>query len=209
MPSDCGWYKTIAGNADLEQGDLLRKCPVIVPLDTIKQPQEATNYPKSKSEKSKAPRKAVQEVDAKVIEYNVIILTQSCDILKSSTKHLLVCKYRNLGEMQADSEYFRKNERLEDIRRGYNHKYHFLNKCMQSGVKDKFKTTDYLVLNFSQVFSIPKEYAIQHAENCGERLRLISPYKERMSQAFAKYYMRVALDNDEDISAFTEREEDD
>ncbi len=36
----------------------------------------------------------------------------------------------------------------------------------------------------------------QIAKQRGKRLRLLSPYKEKLAQSFAYYYMRVALPND-------------
>lgn len=39
----------------------------------------------------------------------------------------------------------------------------------------------------------PHEIIKQLAKSKGKRLRLLSPYKEKLAQAFAYYYMRVAL----------------
>jgi len=183
----------------LAQGDFLCACPVIVPLDTLRKPEKSKH----------GPPKAVQEIDASVREFNVVILTQDCDIPKPSTRHILVCEYKRLADVQKDSAFFRDNDNLENVRRGYIHRQHLLNKCLRDGLKEKYKTDDLLVLNFNKIYSVPKELAIRHAAYCGDRPRLKSPYKERMSQAFAKYFMRIAVDDGKDIPAFVERDEED
>jgi hypothetical protein len=50
-----------------------------------------------------------------------------------------------------------------------------------------------LVVDFRQIVSLPVEYVRSFVQNCGERWRLGSPYLENMSQAFGRYFMRVAL----------------
>jgi hypothetical protein len=201
MPSECAWYKTVLEDDDLEQGDFLCKCPVLVPLNTLRAPPEKSG---------RSPPKAIPEIDSSVRVYNVVVLTQSCDIPKTSTKYILVCPYKRLAVLQKDGDYFRDNDNLENLRRGYIRRLHLLNKCLLSNVNiEDHKTDDYIVLNFSQVFSIPKGYALNHARACGDRLRLKSPYKERMSQAFAKYFMRIDIEDGEEITPFIVRIEDD
>jgi hypothetical protein len=51
------------------------------------------------------------------------------------------------------------------------------------------------VILFNQTFSLPIEYIREFAENSGKRLRLLSPYKELLSQRFANSFSRVAIDN--------------
>ena len=51
------------------------------------------------------------------------------------------------------------------------------------------------IVDFNKVFSIPCDIMKQIALSNGKRLRLRSPYKERMAQAFAYFHMRVALPN--------------
>ncbi len=42
--------------------------------------------------------------------------------------------------------------------------------------------------------SSPETYALSvHSGLVGARVRLLSPYKEHLSQAFARYFMRVGL----------------
>ncbi len=57
-------------------------------------------------------------------------------------------------------------------------------------------------MDFNTVFSIPHGIMKQIALSKGKRLRLRSPYKEKLAQAFAYFHMRVALPID--IPSFEE-----
>ncbi len=63
-----------------------------------------------------------------------------------------------------------------------------LNKCETEGFE-----TDYLVVDFRSVYSVPFDFLVGLAERRGERLRLLPPYREHLSQAFARFFMRVGL----------------
>jgi hypothetical protein len=47
--------------------------------------------------------------------------------------------------------------------------------------------------DFHNLFTLPKSYLLDYAERVGDRLRLRSPYREHLAQAFARYVMRVGL----------------
>ena len=50
--------------------------------------------------------------------------------------------------------------------------------------------------NFQQVYSLPKEYIFGFVQSKSLRLRLLPPYREYLSQAFARFFMRVGLPMD-------------
>ncbi len=52
---------------------------------------------------------------------------------------------------------------------------------------------DWLIVDFHHLFSLPKPYLEDVAEQQGERLRLVAPYREHVAQSFARYMMRVGL----------------
>jgi hypothetical protein len=74
------------------------------------------------------------------------------------------------------------------LRRGNVPGYHLLNKCEIDGFK-----TDYLVVDFRTVYSVPFDFILNLAMKRGRRLRLLPPYREHLSQAFARFFMRVGL----------------
>jgi hypothetical protein len=48
------------------------------------------------------------------------------------------------------------------------------------------------VVDFRNVFSLPFDFLKSYCAE-GERLRLLPPYREHLSQAFARFFMRVGL----------------
>jgi len=62
---------------------------------------------------------------------------------------------------------------------------------------------DALVVNFREIVSLPVGYLRAHAAVLGDRWRLLPPYLEHFSQAFARFFMRVGLPSA--IPPFTDR----
>jgi NADPH:quinone reductase-like Zn-dependent oxidoreductase len=53
------------------------------------------------------------------------------------------------------------------------------------------------VVDFHEVFSLPLDFLTAWVQAKGEpRLRLRPPYREHLSQAFARFFMRVGLPDD-------------
>ena len=69
---------------------------------------------------------------------------------------------------------------------------------------DGFRNDDYLVVDFRSVFSVPINYLSAKAKSQEKRLRLKPPFREHLSQAFARFFMRVGLPAD--IPKFIENE---
>ncbi len=90
---------------------------------------------------------------------------------------------------------FRTQGGKESLRQGRIVGYHLLNKCEISGFE-----RDYQVVDFRSVYSVPFDFILELARMRGERLRLLPPYREHLSQAFARFFMRVGLPVD--IPAF-------
>lgn len=159
------WYE-IASGEEVWQGDIIDLCPIVVPSRTIE----------------------LGIVSAEVIEYDVVVMSQTCDLMQRKLDLVLVCPIWHLSEFENRSDFFKSKKGKEALRRGNTTGYHLLNKCEIGGFE-----TDYLVVDFRSVYSVPFDFLIDLAERRGERLRLLPPYREHLSQAFARFFMRVGL----------------
>lgn len=159
------WYQIVNGE-ELLQGDFISSCPVVVPSATIES----------------------EKVSADVIEYDVVIMSQSCDLAHRKLDLVLVCPVWSLSEFEERSEFFKGKEGKEALRQGNVPGYHLLNKCEIKGFE-----TDYLVVDFRAVYSVPFDFILDMAKKRDKRLRLLPPYREHLSQAFARFFMRVGL----------------
>jgi hypothetical protein len=171
------WYDVINSNENLMQGDLISDCPIIVPPSSIE----------------------LDEMDVDIELYNVIIISQSCDLENKKIDLVLVCPFIPLDEFGTKGEkynFYRSLKGKEALRRGDSPGYHLLNKCNIKGLY-----TDYLVVDFHNVYGVHFDLLMDIARKQEKRIRLLSPYREHLSQAFARFFMRVGLPAD--IPSFT------
>ncbi len=171
---DYPWYQTLKHNNDLQQGDFIDNCPVIIPPATLEEG-------------------ILTDVDVKTM--NTLILTQSCDLVNKNIDTILVCRFFTLknflnvlpGEQTSTPKACKKI--IDNLRKGYFPAYHLLNK--QEGIFN-----DYLVVDFKNVYGIHRSTLTELANQLETRIRLLPPYREHLSQAFARYFMRVGLPQD-------------
>ena len=131
-----------------------------------------------------------------VIEIDALIATQSCDLANSKTPSGILVRAMRLPEFEATNKHYSSNRRNWNlVLRGGVHALYLL--PAEDGSDNK---NQMLVLDFREVYSLPVSYLRRHATDLGCRWRLCSPYVEHFSQAFARFFMRVALPTE--ISAF-------
>ena len=167
------WYEIVDVTTGLEQGDFIRSWPVIIPEEMI----EGTGV-----------------IDTSAEERDMIIMSQSCDIQNCKIDNILVCPVMLLDEM---TKYSSANDRNK-IRKGEIIGYHLLNKCELPEISDGCNLPQfvdkYLIVDFRNAYSILLTFLLKGIETRREkRLRLLPPYREHLSQSFARFIMRVGL----------------
>ena len=76
-----------------------------------------------------------------------------------------------------------------DIKDGYAWNLSILNRSSVAGLEFEHRIVD-----FHEVFTIPPDFPESLLAARGpDRPRMLSPYREHLSQAFARYFMRVGL----------------
>jgi hypothetical protein len=158
------WY-CIVENATLEQGDFFFSCPVTVPVST----------PKGNT------------IDVEVLEYDIVVMSQSCDLENGKIDLVLVCPFFPLSDIRKEG-YYATKEGYKSLLNGTSVGYHLLNRVdLEDFVLDP------VVIDFRNVYSVPYMFLIRHANETPKRVRLLPPYREHLSQAFARFFMRVGL----------------
>lgn len=167
------WYEQIlASDQAILQGDLVSKCPIVIPPPAIIPGKMAPVY---------------------VERFNVVILTQSCDLENSKAEIVLVCPVYSFqefcGQLPTQEQRSQKaiSSRFKRLKDGYEPPHHLLNKTKFAG-KEDFWITD-----FRSVYGIHIESLKSHIHSDAQRIRLLSPYREHLAQAFARFMMRVGL----------------
>ena len=127
--------------------------------------------------------------------FNVVVMSHSCDLAHDKLEMIQVCPFWDLESLAKDVEFFRGKRGREELRRGGLPGYHLLNRCMLPELP-----TDFLVIDFRMQFAVAFGQLKPLASSQRPRLRLLSPYREHLAQALARFYMRVGLPVD--IPAF-------
>ena len=160
------WYQ-IGKMSNLEQGDLLPRCPVILPL----------NHKEILTSLSQNT-----QVDAQMTGnfVDLVIMSQSCDLENNKITQVLLCGHYSASKLS-------KNE-YEEIRKERRPSLHIIEKC-----NSDLLSFEKQVVDFRTIYTLPKDFVQIFTESLEIRARLLSPYKEHLSQAFARYFMRVGL----------------
>jgi hypothetical protein len=96
MAKDYPWYEIVEGDEPLLQGDFISECPIIVP------PSELIT--------------GAREVNTRVVAYNVVVMSQSCDLVQGKLDLVLVCPIWPLSEFEKTSEYYKSKIKKEKRR---------------------------------------------------------------------------------------------
>jgi len=160
------WYDVVDGD-DLAQGDFIDSCPIIIPPPSMNEDDT---------------------INANVCEYDVVIMSQSCDLENRKIDLVLLCPVWPLSKFEERSSFFKSKKGKEELRRGNTTGYHLLNECNIENFKREFSVVD-----FRNAYSVSINFLIDLVQERGERLRLLPPYREHLSQNFARFFMRVGL----------------
>lgn len=166
------WYEVVEGGA-LEQGDILFRCPVFVPvLPTFPLPE------------GEGPLIDIQYFD-------VLVMTQSCDLANGKIPDVILCAHWDVEGGKKHDTSLSKGNALAEIKGGRRPRYTLLNR---SDLLDP--PLGLRIVDCGKVFCLPLDFVQALAVHQGPRLRLRSPYREHLSQAFARFFMRVGLPQD-------------
>jgi hypothetical protein len=167
-PYDYPWYTVVEGD-ELQQGDILEQCPIFI-LRT--------------AEFDGSSGRAHFDCEQRP----VILLSQSCDLVKGREKveEVLLCALWHRSEFTA-GQHIATSKGLEEARRGNLPAFHLLAPSTVPGFERELRIVD-----FRRVFTLPLDFFRQQLAQVPHQ-RLLPPYREHLSQAFARYFMRVGL----------------
>ena len=164
------WYGISGGNAEVEQGDIIRACPLFFPRTSYLDDLESR-----------------KEFDWE--KRDVIVMTQSCDLVAGrgddEEKEVLVCVLLRSSEFPAGP--LNSKDGLNKIRMGHRPAFHLLAPIEVPGFESEVS-----IVSFQHIRCLPLLFIRQRARH-NLHPRLLPPYREHLSQAFARYFMRVGL----------------
>ena len=182
------WYEVVEAGKKVTQGDLVFDCPLLT-WDSTKLP-ELTG-----SQDAEVLKHA-----SKGFKADVVVMTQACDLEHGKVKTVVLCPHISLSSFRAawaktmtdqsqnpSDKAFKRA--CEDIADGYVWNQAFLNSSDLGPLKVELRLVD-----FHDIFTVPLPFLQSLLEQRNTpRLRLRPPYREHLSQAFARFFMRVGL----------------
>jgi len=167
------WFDEVGDDAGIEQGDIIVDCNAILAYEE--------HYDNIMND-------IENDLPLDIITFNGIVLSQSCDIINDKITNVIVCPVITLKELCENDDYYKASAARESLRQGKEPAHHLLHRV--SLCQDK--SSEFYVVSFRHVYSIPKRYVKALIKN-KVRKRLLPPYREHLSQSFARYFMRVGL----------------
>lgn len=172
------WYELVSGDG-LAQGDIFENCPVFRPPASLELPSDEGATP---------------EVEFEVEHQDLVLMTQTCDLVpgqKSDMKFAVMCPLWPLSEIEKVNQTLRASVMKEECRRGHMPGLHMLAGCDHVSWRREVS-----VVTFREILSLPISLVRSVAGKSRTRVRLRSPYREHLAQAFARFFMRVGLPSD-------------
>jgi hypothetical protein len=182
------WYEVVGPEARLTQGDLILECPLL----TWQLDDAAPGEPKASGERLFRA--------AKGIKADVVVMTQACDLEQGKVSDVVLCPCLPLSRYKPaweEAERARKQNPTskawsafcEDVKNGY-----VWNLFMMDSWPEGEITTEHRIADFHSIYTVPRAFLdALIAERGAKRLRLQPPYREHLSQSFARFFMRVGL----------------
>ncbi len=161
------WYQ-VGSWTTLEQGDLLLDCPALIPSADLS------------ALLSGIAEGGAIEAGTEIQFADQIILSQSCDLANDVIGQVLLCAYHPASSYSKDNR--------TRIRKEQRPALHMIEASELPG--HEFSQQ---VIDFRTIYTLPKEFVVAFARAKGSRVRLLPPYREHLSQALARYFMRVGL----------------
>lgn len=183
-----GWYEVVEFNARLTQGDLIFDCPIM----TWKSDPEQIIIKKPRSETLKSA--------GNIVSIDAIVMTQACDLEQNKVKNAILCPHypieniKNLWEQTMHQK--GQNPKLSSWDAYFKKLCEgaFTNLCVIKSDDNESVPISHKVVDFSEVHTLPRDFLEFILEEKQQpRLRLLSPYREYLSQVFAKFFMRIGL----------------
>jgi hypothetical protein len=191
--SEYSWYEQISATDPPLQGDLIDSCPVVT----------FTDSPRLDDFDAQTQLVEILQQSAGVQMVRAIVMTQACDIVQGHVRNVILCPVYHLDDWKLlweEAEARRGNRvtsaswknHTRQLKQGMIWNLALLNKRVPLAAADV--SIPCQVVDFHEVFSLPLEFLSHWVRiSGGNRLRLLPPYREHLSQAFARFFMRVGL----------------
>ena len=182
------WYEIVEASISITQGDIIMGCPVVVWREDSLTVTMDYSVPEE-----------VLETFAEYVNMDTVVMTQACDLELKKVQYVILCPHYTTDEHRAQWEIAMHQRSqnptdrawrsyVDDVRQGKIWNLSMLNAYNGNDIQMGIRIVD-----FHEVFSLPRSFLEDWLSHQNRRLRLLPPYREHLSQAFARFFMRVGL----------------
>jgi len=181
------WYEIVGPDIPLTQGDLVFGCPLLA--------WQGNTLRLEGVDESEVLMGATTGIQA-----DVVVMTQACDLEHEKVENVILCPHVSLddhrvvwgdnteraGQNPTEKAW---NSHCNSICDGFMWNLTMLNDCRIDG-----SSIGVRIVFFNEVYTVPLAFLESLLRQRGHpRFRLLPPYREHLSQAFARFFMRVGL----------------
>jgi hypothetical protein len=198
-PAKWPWYEVVDDDS-IDQGDIIPGCLVLHAI----------------------AGEGAEKAEAELRPVTALVITQTCDLAQSKVESVVVCAVWPVARVVLQDPILRKEAKdtaercqlamplpnapgaeaaitkiidrskalkkeLNAIMKGERPPFVMLEK------HDGKPAAALSLVSFQHVYSLPKAVLIRIASKANPRLRLLPPYREHVSQAFGRYFVRIGL----------------
>ncbi len=194
-----GWYAVVEARVPLTEGDFILDCP----LSTWADESVSNRLDVRPAETSRIDPKLEDLLKDRleIIAADVIVMTQACDLEHRKVTDVVVCPHFALStfresiwkpnqekrKQKTNSEVWQKH--FKAMADGLLWNLCILNSCVMEG-----HGLEHRVVDFHRIYTVPRDFLERLlSKRAIPRLRLCPPYREHLSQAIARFFLRVGL----------------
>jgi hypothetical protein len=192
------WYEVVGTDVRLTQGDFLFDCPLSTWVETAADEPPVGGLgtlPEA------LPELEVLLKRREIIAEDVIVMTQACDLEHDKVSDVVLCPHYALSFFRdevwkPDQEQKRQKTNSESWQKYYKAiaNGHLWNLCVLNSSSIEGHELEHRIVDFHMIYTVPRDFLESLLRHRGKpRLRLVPPYREHLSQAFARFFMRVGL----------------
>jgi hypothetical protein len=192
------WYEVVGAEVRLTQGDLIFDCPLSTWAETAVDEQSMGGVV---ARQDALPEYEVLLKRREIIAEDVIVMTQACDLEHDKVSDVVLCPHYALSFFRdevwkPDQEQKGQKTSSESWLKYYKAiaNGHLWNLCVLNSSSIEGHAIEHRIVDFHMIYTVPRDFLELLLRQRGKpRLRLVPPYREHLSQAFARFFMGVGL----------------
>ena len=181
------WYDIVAPDIPLTQGDLILDCPLLT--------WQSNTLILEGSDESEVLMDATTAIQA-----DVVVMTQACDLENEKVEKVILCQHVSLDDHRVVWENNMKIAGQNPTEKAWNNHCNSIcdgfmwNLTMLNDCRINESSIGIRIVFFNEVYTVPRSFLESLlTQRRHSRFRLLPPYREHLSQAFARFFMRVGL----------------